>query len=83
MRIRHTDLVPKRSVRPTYVHPAPESGVGSADRRILAKNSPAAGSIKNVRPNPHVTGLIVSGASMNVKYKETARGGLAVNIIEC
>ncbi|MFF1837460.1 hypothetical protein ACFVXE_25125 [Streptomyces sp. NPDC058231] len=24
-----------------------------------------------------------SGADMSVKYKETARGGLAVNIIEC
>ncbi|MEU2777919.1 L-serine ammonia-lyase, iron-sulfur-dependent, subunit alpha, partial [Streptomyces sp. NPDC007162] len=24
-----------------------------------------------------------TGADMSVKYKETARGGLAVNIIEC
>ena len=24
-----------------------------------------------------------TGADMNTKYKETARGGLAVNIIEC
>ena len=24
-----------------------------------------------------------TGADMNVKYKETARGGLAVNVIEC
>jgi L-serine deaminase len=33
--------------------------------------------------NPQVKVIITSGASMNVKYKETARGGLAVNIIEC
>ncbi|HEY2062774.1 MAG TPA: L-serine ammonia-lyase, iron-sulfur-dependent, subunit alpha, partial [Amycolatopsis sp.] len=24
-----------------------------------------------------------TGADMSVKYKETARGGLAVNVIEC
>jgi L-serine dehydratase len=24
-----------------------------------------------------------TGADMKVKYKETARGGLAVNIVEC
>jgi len=24
-----------------------------------------------------------SGAAMKAKYKETARGGLAVNVIEC
>jgi L-serine deaminase len=24
-----------------------------------------------------------TGADMKVKYKETARGGLAVNVIEC
>jgi hypothetical protein len=33
--------------------------------------------------NPQVKGLIASRASMKVKYKETARGGPAVNIIEC
>ncbi|MFO7634525.1 MAG: hypothetical protein R6W76_18390 [Caldilinea sp.] len=25
----------------------------------------------------------ISGADMKIKYKETARGGLAVNVIEC
>jgi L-serine deaminase len=24
-----------------------------------------------------------TGADMSIKYKETARGGLAVNVIEC
>jgi L-serine deaminase len=24
-----------------------------------------------------------TGADMSVKYKETARGGLAVNVVEC
>ncbi|WP_199830887.1 hypothetical protein [Streptomyces sp. NBRC 110028] len=33
--------------------------------------------------NPQVKGIIAAGAGMNVKYQETARGGLAVNIIEC
>jgi hypothetical protein len=51
--------------------------------RILPENSPAAEWVKKMTLNPQVKGLIASGASMNVKYKETARGGLAVNIIEC
>ncbi|MFW3462712.1 hypothetical protein ACN24M_11660 [Streptomyces microflavus] len=32
---------------------------------------------------PQVKDLIDCGSHMSVKYKETARGGLAVNIIEC
>jgi len=32
---------------------------------------------------PQLKDLIGSGASMNVKYTETARAGLAVNIIDC
>ncbi|GGN51678.1 hypothetical protein GCM10012285_42030 [Streptomyces kronopolitis] len=51
--------------------------------RIVPEKSPAAGWIKKMALNSQVKGLITSGASMNVKYKETARGGLAVNIIEC
>ncbi|WP_406178395.1 hypothetical protein [Streptomyces sp. NBC_00996] len=51
--------------------------------RILPQDSPTAELIKNVTPNLQVKRVIASGASMNVKYKETARGGLAVNIIEC
>ncbi|MEU5303289.1 hypothetical protein ACH4YO_04180 [Streptomyces noursei] len=39
--------------------------------------------IKKIPPNPQVKGMVVQGAPMSVKYKETARGGLAVNIIEC
>jgi L-serine dehydratase len=27
--------------------------------------------------------MFETGADMNLKYKETARGGLAVNIVEC
>ncbi|MFB7560601.1 tyrosine-type recombinase/integrase [Streptomyces brevispora] len=34
-------------------------------------------------PNMQVKGIVRQGADMSVKYKETARGGLAVNIIEC
>ncbi|MFD8430283.1 integrase [Streptomyces coelicoflavus] len=50
---------------------------------ILPEKSLAAGWSKTIALNPQVTELIASGASMKVKYKETARGGLAVNIIEC
>ncbi|MDX3246743.1 hypothetical protein [Streptomyces sp. ME18-1-4] len=49
----------------------------------VPEKSPATEWIKKLIPNPQVKGLIASAASMNVKYKETARGGLAVNIIEC
>ncbi|MEW2400065.1 site-specific integrase [Streptomyces sp. NPDC046862] len=51
--------------------------------RIVPEKSPAAEWIKKVTLNPQVKGITVPEASMNVKYKETARGGLAVNIIEC
>jgi L-serine deaminase len=30
-----------------------------------------------------VKGIVRREATMKVKYKETARGGLAVNVIEC
>ncbi|MEV6949630.1 hypothetical protein AB0N07_48595 [Streptomyces sp. NPDC051172] len=51
--------------------------------RIVPEKSPAAEWIKKFSLSAQVNGLIASGATMNVKYKETARGGLAVNIIEC
>ncbi|MEV6295827.1 hypothetical protein AB0M41_36615 [Streptomyces sp. NPDC051896] len=51
--------------------------------RIVPEKSPAAEQIKKITVNAHVKALIAPGTSMNVKYKETARGGLAVNIIEC
>ena len=47
------------------------------------ETSPATDWIKKLISNSQVKGMTASGASMNVKYKETARGGLAVNIIEC
>ncbi|MFF2216453.1 tyrosine-type recombinase/integrase [Streptomyces antibioticus] len=39
--------------------------------------------IKKTPTNSQVKGLVTQGAPLSVKYKETARGGLAVNIIEC
>ncbi|MGY1497432.1 hypothetical protein ACW4TU_12685 [Streptomyces sp. QTS52] len=51
--------------------------------QIAPEKSLPAGWIKKLTLNPQVKGLIATGASMNVKYKETARGALAVNIIEC
>ncbi|MFB7656059.1 MULTISPECIES: hypothetical protein [unclassified Streptomyces] len=50
---------------------------------ILPEKSLLAGWAKQITLNPQVRYLIASGANMNVKYKETARGGLAVDIIEC
>ncbi|MEU7087828.1 hypothetical protein [Streptomyces achromogenes] len=38
---------------------------------------------KAPQKKPQVQGLVAQVAPMSVKYKETARGGLAVNIIEC
>ncbi|MFC9751818.1 hypothetical protein [Streptomyces sp. NPDC056921] len=42
-----------------------------------------AGRSKELAMNPQVANLISVAGTMSVKYKETARGGLAVNIIEC
>ncbi|MEW1778399.1 hypothetical protein [Streptomyces sp. NPDC086777] len=39
--------------------------------------------IKRIPENQQASGLVASGAALSVKYKETAQGGLAVNIIEC
>ncbi|MFE3634704.1 hypothetical protein [Streptomyces sp. NPDC059168] len=51
--------------------------------RFVPQESPAVEWIKEMNLNPQLKALFASGASMKVKYKETARGGLAVNIIEC
>lgn len=50
---------------------------------IVPEKSLLAGWIKTLPSNPQVKELVAQGARMSVKYKETARGGLAVNIIEC
>ncbi|MFD5629956.1 tyrosine-type recombinase/integrase [Streptomyces sp. NPDC127072] len=62
---------------------AMNSWLGQDQPSIVPEKSLLPGWIKKMTPNPQVKELIASGASMNVKYKETARGGLAVNIIEC
>jgi integrase len=46
--------------------------------KSLAFRSPSTLSLK-----PQVSGTFKSAAQLKVKYKETARGGLAVNVIEC
>jgi hypothetical protein len=33
--------------------------------------------------NPQVSATLGAAGALKVKYKETARGGLAVNVIEC
>ena len=50
---------------------------------IVPEKSLLTGWIKKLTPNQQVKELISSGTTVNVKHKETARGGLAVNIIEC
>ncbi|AIJ12644.1 hypothetical protein ACQ9AR_07115 [Streptomyces lividans] len=44
---------------------------------------PAAGRIASITENEQFGGTMALRATMKVKYKETARGGLAVNIIDC
>jgi len=61
-----------------------DSRPGQDQPQIAPEKSLLTGWIKQLTPNPQVKELIASGTTMNVKYKETARGGgLAVNIIEC
>lgn len=60
-----------------------DSRLGQGQPQIVPEKSLLTGWIKKLTPNPQVKELIASGTTMNVKYKETARGGLAVNIIEC
>ena len=38
---------------------------------------------KKIPTNSQVKGPVELCAPLSVKYKETARGGLAVNVIEC
>jgi integrase len=52
-------------------------------QRKIPQKSLLAGWTTKLTMNPQVKDLIGSGPNMKVKYKETARGGLAVNIIEC
>ncbi|MEU6201815.1 hypothetical protein [Streptomyces sp. NPDC047061] len=52
-------------------------------RPKVPEKSPVAEWIKKIPENQQASGLVASGARLSVKYKETARGGLAVNIIEC
>ncbi|GAQ54824.1 tyrosine-type recombinase/integrase [Streptomyces acidiscabies] len=59
------------------------SWLESSQTPNVPEKSLLTGWIKKLPPNPQVKVLIAAGARMNVKYKETARGGLAVNIIEC
>ncbi|MET7743248.1 hypothetical protein [Streptomyces sp. NPDC005385] len=55
----------------------------------MARSSRRTGRTRDGRAGAHIeAGKVIkttkgSRADMSVKYKETARGGLAVNIIEC
>ncbi|MDG9684638.1 hypothetical protein QC334_18230 [Streptomyces sp. DH18] len=52
-------------------------------QRKIPEKSLLMGWTTKLTMNAQVKDLIGCGPNMNVKYKETARGGLAVNIIEC
>ncbi|MFE7131652.1 integrase [Streptomyces sp. NPDC057638] len=53
------------------------------DQHKVPEKSLAAGWASGLALKPQLRGMITMAATMKVKYKETARGGLAVNIIEC
>ena len=53
-----------------------------ARRRWAAPPGPAAGGRQDALDKVIKT-MKETGRDMSVKYKETARGGLAVNVIEC
>ncbi|MFG2782970.1 hypothetical protein ACGFY7_34695 [Streptomyces prunicolor] len=53
---------------------AMDSWLGQDQPQIVLEKSLLTGWIKKLTPNPQVKELIASGTTMNVKYKETARG---------
>ncbi|MEV3870636.1 hypothetical protein [Streptomyces sp. NPDC049906] len=61
---------------------AMDSWLADAGRKVPEK-SLAADWATDLTLKPQLRGMINMTDTVNVKYKETARGGLAVNIIEC
>ncbi|WP_330173504.1 hypothetical protein OG875_07900 [Streptomyces sp. NBC_01498] len=51
--------------------------------RKVPEKSLLAELVTNIALKPQLRSLISTADTVKVKYKETARGGLAVNIIEC
>ncbi len=49
----------------------------------VPEKSPADEMIKKMTSNAQVSRALIKADNVKVKYKETARGGLAVNVIEC
>ncbi|WP_432069500.1 hypothetical protein [Streptomyces sp. AA1529] len=77
-----------------YAHFMPEAGrrgLAAMDSwlapnrrgRKVPEKSLAALPVTKLSVNPQVEELLQEAADVKVKYKETARGGLAVNAIEC
>ena len=56
-------------------------GLGQGDHRRPAR--PARRRRHKVSLDKVIKTMMETGADMKIKYKETARGGLAVNIVEC
>lgn len=76
-----------------YAHFMPEAGARGlqamsgwfeeGSRSILPGNSLGPPKLTIPSQSSQVSAMIGSASLMKVKYKETARGGLAVNVIEC
>ncbi|WP_445396223.1 hypothetical protein ACSMX9_21755 [Streptomyces sp. LE64] len=69
-------------LRHAYASVQLEAGLADAGHKVPEK-SLAADWATGLALKPHLRSMITMVAATNVKYKETARGGLAVNIIEC
>ena len=76
-----------------YAHFMPQAGkrglaamdvwFGEDQQQKIPEKSLATPWIKKLAMNPQVSSMIKFDTDMKVKYKETSRGGLAVNVIEC
>ncbi|MDT3397274.1 site-specific integrase [Streptomyces sp. B1866] len=49
----------------------------------VPEKSPATRTIKEIFLKAQVKGMVASADNLKAKYKETSRGGLAVNVVEC
>ena len=57
------------------------------DRTGIARRDDPGGcrwvAVRHADDHIHIAAVLETGADMKIKYKETSRGGPAVNVIEC
>ena len=75
-------LRPGRRAGADPVHRAQRHGLGQGDQRRRGWRCAATAAHK-VSLDKVIKTMRETGADMKTKYKETSRGGLAVNVIEC